>query len=432
MMFASWVAMAANMLLSFVDMFFLSRLNNVDILAAMGFSSAISLFSASIGIGFSVSTSVLVSQKLAISGKEQASQLFSAIAIMGFILSSILMLVLISTLPLLLPLIGAKSQALNFATDYLTLVLIASPLAVMSMIFASGLRAAAMAKASMWVSLIATIINIVLDPLFIEVFGWGIKGAAWATIIARSIGFIIGMWYFTVQLQWLKPVSWQFLRQELPNVQRITLPVLITNIVTPIGGLIVVFIVSSYGNEAMAGMAVVGSLTPILFSVYFSLTGAAGPMVGQNIGANQPQRIAAIYKIGLITLLTYTALIWSLALLTYPYLTQIFNLNGLSADLLKFFCTVQIPLSAGLGIIALSNGIFNNLNRPRWSMWLNVSRATVATWFFCIAGNAIFGLYGAIMASSLSFILYAIVAVYLANKIFRQHYPKHHLLRKSP
>lgn len=423
--------MAANMLLSLVDMFFLSRLNDVDILAAIGFSSAISLFSASIGIGFSVSTSILVSQKLTREGKSQASQLFSAIVAMGLILACLLMLVLITALPSVLPWLGAKDMVLHHATDYLTLILLASPLAVMTMIFSAGLRAAAMAKASMWISLIATVINILLDPLFIEVFGWGIKGAAWATIIARVIAFIVGIWYFTAHLKWLKPVSWAFLKLEMPVVRRITLPVLITNLVTPIGGLIVVSMVANYGSEAMAGLAVVGSITPILFSVYFSLTGAAGPMIGQNIGAEKPQRVAAIYQTGLIIIMVYTLIIWLLALLLQPLLSQLFQLQGLSHDLLSFYCTIQIPLSAGLGFIALSNGIFNNLNRARWSMWFNISRATAATFIFCFIGNWLFGLYGAVIASSLTFALYGIVAVYFANRLFKQHYPQHHLLLKK-
>ena len=423
--------MAANMLLSLVDMFFLSRLNDIDVLAAIGFSSSISLFAASIGIGFSVSTSILVSQKLARDGKEQASLLFSAILAIGFLLSTALVIVLISSLPFALNFLGAKDMVYTHATDYLTLVLLASPLGVITMIFSAGLRAAAMAKASMWVSLIATLVNLVLDPIFIEVLGWGIKGAAWATIIARVTAFIVGIWYFAYKLQWIKAVNWRFIKQEFPAIQRITLPVLITNLVTPVGGLIVVAAVAGYGSEAMAGMAVVGSITPILFSVYFSVTGAAGPMVGQNIGANKPQRIATIYRTGMLIIIGYTAIIWLLSLLAQPLLIELFQLEGIAADLLRFYCTVQIPLSAGLGLIALSNGIFNNLNTPRWSMWLNISRATAATWIFCTLGNQLFGLYGAVIASSLSFICYGFIAVTLASHLFKLSYPEHRLLRNS-
>ena len=431
MLFASWVAMTANMLLSLVDMFFLSRLEDIDVLAAIGFSSSISMFAASIGIGFSVSTSVLVSQKLTRNGKLEASQLFSAIVLMGSSLSAILVIFLLAILPLALDYLGASGQVYIHATDYLTLILISSPLAVLSMIFAAGLRAAAMAKASMWVSLIATVVNIILDPIFIEVLGWGIKGAAWASVIARLTAFLAGIWYLACHLKWIKPVSWHYIKNEFPKVQRITLPVLMTNLVTPIGGLIVVAVIADYGNEAMAGLAVVGSITPILFSVYFSLSGAAGPMVGQNIGANKPQRIAAIYQTGLATIIGYTLLIWFISLLALPLLIQLFHLKGLPADLLTFYCKAQIPLSAGLGLIALSNGIFNNLKKPRWSMWLNISRATIATWAFCTLGNWLFGLYGAVIASSLTFTCFGLLAVYLATRLFHTHYPEYRLLLKN-
>lgn len=428
MMFASWLAMASNMLLSLVDMFFLSRLNDIDVLAAIGFSSSISLFSASLGIGFSVATSILVSQKLTREGKKQASQLFSAILYLGLFTSAALMLLLLLTMPYALQYLGAENDVFSYAKSYLTLVLSSSPLAVVTMIFAAGLRAGALVKASMWISLLSNIVNIILDPIFIEFLGWGIEGAAWATVIARVVSVLIGLYFFTIKLQWLKPISIPFIQQEWSGIKKLALPALLSNLFNPIGGLIIVAAVSDFGTEAMAGMAVVSSLTPILFSVFFSLSGAAGPMVGQNIGAKKPDRIRKIYQTSLCTILIYTLFIWGLANLFLPILINLFQLNGLALELLAFYCHIQIPLSAGLGIIALSNGIFNNLGKPRWSLWLSASRATVITFSLCYIGSQWFGVYGAVLAPSISFTLYGLIAAYLANHLFKKTYPEYRLL----
>lgn len=428
MTFASWVAMVAGMLLSLVDTYFLSRLNDVHVLSAMGFASSIGLFMSAIGIGLSVATSVLVSQKLTRSGEHAAHQLFTSIVLMGLLIGLLVMSVLLLGLPFILSILGAKGASFDNATSYLQLTLLVSPLGVLAMIFASGLRAAAMAKASMWISLIATIVNIILCPIFIEWFEWGIEGAAWATIVARYISFGIGIWYFGYRLRWFKSIDLIFVKQEFSGVRRITMPVLISNWFMPLGSMIVVWIVAAYGDEAMAGMAIVGSLGPVLFSVFFSITGAAGPMVGQNVGANQPARVGQIYRSGLCLIACYTLIVWVFGMLSYDAIADMYDVDGIAAGMIMIYCLVQIPLSMGIGAIALSNGIFNNLGKPNWSMRLSLARATMGTLLLCYVGSELFGLYGALIGSSLTFFVFGLFAVVFANRLFSRTYPNNWLV----
>ena len=424
MMFASWVALASNMLLSLADMYFLSRLGDVDVLAAVGFSGSIVMFPNAVGIGFSIAISVLVSQALSRSGRDKASSLFSSILVIAFALALLVVAIFLFLLPYLLSILGAQGRVHALAMDYLSLTLLSAPLSVLLMAFASGLRSVSMAKMSMWVSLVSSVVNIILDPILIEVMGFGIVGAAWATIIARVVAVAIGLWVLIAQLGFVQKVDLSGLWQTFLQAKGIAAPAVISNLFTPIGGLIVVSVVSSYGSEAMAGLAVVGSLTPILLSVFFSLTGAAGPMVGQNMGANMPDRIASIFRQGVIILASYTLLIWCLFMLAYPVIIEAYSLTGLAVELLWLYCFVQVPLSVGLGFLALSNGIYNNLGKPRWSMWLNASRSSVATFILCHLGAYFFGVYGAVMASTISFVLYGVSAVFLARYLFKSKYPE--------
>ena len=428
MMFASWLALVSNMLLSLADMYFLSRLNDINVLAAVGFSGSLTMFPISIGIGFSIAISVLVSQALSREGKAQASEIFSSVLYIAGALSIVITSLLMINLPWLLIFLGAQGEVYTLATSYLLITLSSSPLAVLLMAFASGLRSLALAKASMLISLVATLVNIILDPIFIEVLGFGIQGAAWATVIARILAFSVGFWFLRYRLKFIAGVSLERLKKVHASSRTIAWPALISNLVTPIGGLIIVSVVSDFGAEAMAGLAVVGSLSPVLFSVFFSLTGAAGPMVGQNVGVNQPERIAKIYQTGLKILFLYTLFVWILLSTLYPYLLRIFQLEGVAGQLLQLYCYVQVPLSVGLGCIALSNGIYNNLGFSHWSMWLNVIRATAVTYLFCHVGAYYFGVFGAVMASTLSFMVFGVVGIALASVVFRQKYPGFRLI----
>jgi len=427
MLFASWVAMASGMLLSVADMYFLSRLNDVDVLAAIGFAGSVGMIPSSLGIGFSVAISVLVSQKISREGEKAAASLFSAIIFIAFLLSSAASVLIVIFLPDILSLLGAKGRVLDLAIRYLSLTLMSAPFGVLIMALAAGLRARALAKASMWVSLIATLVNLVLDPILIEVLAYGIEGAAWATIIARLCSVLLGLHFIVFRLNFIRLIGKRHIIDGFHQSKRIALPTLISNLCTPVGGMIVVSVVSGFGTQAMAGMAVVGSLSAILFSVYFSLTGAAGPMVGQNIGAGKPERVAAIYQAGLKILSLYTILVWVFLAFLYPYLVDFYQLTDVAANLLKLYCYLQIPLSLGLGLIALSNGIMNNLMKAKWPMWLNIIRSTIVTYLLCHAGSALFGVYGAVMASTISFVLFGLLSIYLAQSLFRQRFAPLHL-----
>jgi Na+-driven multidrug efflux pump len=153
------------------------------------------------------------------------------------------------------------------------------------------------------------------------------------------------------------------------------------------------------------------------------MTGAAGPMMGQNIGANQPRRVAQIYRAGLYIVIAYTLLLWALLALFSDWLIGLYQAEGITADLLHIYCVIQLPMFAGLGVLALSNGIFNNLGKPLWSTLFNGSRATVATLVFCFIGDHYFGLYGVVIGSSLTFAVFGVFTLIAALSLFRQKYP---------
>lgn len=300
MMFASWVAMAATIAVSLVDMFFLSFLEQLDVLAAVGFAGSLMFIAGSLGIAFSVATGVLISQKLGREGKKEAGRWFTAILIVSQVAAGLMVLVLLPNMAWFLKLLGAEANVQPLSLSYLYIVFPTAPLSVIVMVASSALRAQALAKLSMLVAVIAAVVNIALDPLLIFTAGLGLEGAAWATAISRVAAVAVAWYFLSKRLQFIQAINWQSFKKMVPAINHIAMPTVLTNLFTPVGSLVVVKLVAGYGTEAMAGQALVSSFSPLLFSVYFSMTGAAGPMIGQNIGAKQPERVAQIFKAGLM------------------------------------------------------------------------------------------------------------------------------------
>lgn len=423
MMLAVWVGMITNIAVAFIDMIFLSYLEDLNILAAMGFASSILFITGSLGVGFSVATGVLVSQALTRESDDSAGRWLSAIMVLALIVSTVLCIALWPFLSSLLNVLGAETAVVPLAMDYLHIVLLSTPAAVLSMVLAASLRSIAAAKASMIAALVVALVNLALDPLFIFVFEWGLNGAAWATVIARIAGLAVALWIVAVQKNLLRAIGPAEWLEKLPSINKIAMPALFTNLFTPIGALIVVYQLAQFGSEAVAGQALIGSISPILFAVFFSLTGAAGPVIGQNIGANQPERVAQVLKLGTTIIVVYSLAMWGLFALSYPAIVNMYQVDGIAAELIRSFCYYQVPLMGGLGILALSNAVFNNLGKAIYSTIFNGSRATVGTLLFCVIGGQYYGAVGVSVGASFTLAVFGLAAGFAALLLYKKHYP---------
>lgn len=422
MMLAVWVGMITNIAVAFIDMIFLSYLNDLNVLAAMGFATSILFITGSMGVGFSVATGVLVSQALTREGDDSAGRWLTAILGLALLLSSLLSIALWPTLGELLGLLGASTQVTPLAIDYLHIVLLSTPVAVLSMVLAASLRSTAAAKASMIASLVVAGVNLALDPIFIFTLDWGLNGAAWATVAARVIGLLTALWIVGIQKQLLRKISPGEWLAKLPEINKIAMPALLTNLFTPIGGLIVIHQLAQFGDEAVAGQALVGSISPLLFAVFFSLTGAAGPIIGQNVGANQPARVMQVLKLGASVITVYTLLMWGIFALICQAIINLYQVDGLAAELIRAFCYYQVPMMGGLGILALSNAVFNNLSKPLYSTLFNGSRATAGILLFCMIGSYYHGAIGVAIGSSLTLAIFGLGAGFTALRLFNKRY----------
>lgn len=423
MMLAVWVGMITNIAVAFIDIIFLSQLEDLNVLAAMGFATSILFITGSVGVGFSIATGVLVSQALTRENDESAGRWLSAIMVLAFILSTVLCFILWPFLNSLLNALGADTAVASLAMDYLHIVLLSTPAAVLSMVLAASLRSTAAAKASMIASLIVAFVNLALDPLFIFVFEWGLNGAAWATVAARIAGLAVALWIVAVQKNLLRAISPAELLEKLPSINKVAIPALLTNLFTPVGGLIVVYLLAQHGSEAVAGQALIGSISPMLFAVFFSLTGAAGPIIGQNIGANQPERVMQVLKLGTTIIIAYSLAMWVIFALSCQAIINLYQVDGLAAELIRSFCYYQVPLMAGLGILALSNGVFNNLGKAIYSTYFNGSRATIGTLLCCMIGGHYYGAVGVSVGASVTLAMFGLAAGFTALLLYRKHYP---------
>ena len=192
---------------------------------------------------------------------------------------------------------------------------------------------------------------------------------------------------------------------------------MLTDVATPIGNGIATRAVAPFGDAAVAGWAVAGRLTPLAFCVLFAVSGAIGPIIGQNAGAGRYERVRET----LVRAMQFVALAvlapWALLLLVRPLIVDQFGLSGEGARLVVWFALAVAPLSIFNGALFVSNAAFNNLHRPLWATWLNWARHTLGVAPFVWAGAVLGGAPGVLVGQALGGLLFGLVGLWLSMRL---------------
>ena len=400
-----------------VNIFFLSRYGDEAVVAAIGYASSILFFSTSIGIGLSIAATALVAPAIGAGLRARARRLSAHAHVLTFLASGILSIVLWFGIDELLTLLGARGRAHTLAGNYLMILLPTLPMLALGMTSSAVLRSVGDARRAMHVTLIGAVVNTALDALLIVHLGWGILGAAIASAFARVAVMGIGLYGVVAVHKLMGRPKLATLGLDAPGFAAIALPAVLTNVATPAGNAYVTASVAAFGDGAVAGWAIIGRVIPVAFGAIYALSGSVGPILGQNYGARQPDRMRAVYTCSLWVMVAFTAVAWVILAVFAGSLANIFHATGDARQLIVSFCRWMSPLFVFLGALFIANAVFNTLGRAHYSATLNWGRATVGTIPFVMAGATISGAQGAVAGNMIGGILFGVAAVVIGYQL---------------
>ena len=170
----------------------------------------------------------------------------------------------------------------------------------------------------------------------------------------------------------------------------------------------------------IASYSVIGRIVPVAFCLLFSLSGAIGPIVGQNFGAGDMERVRSTINCAIAFAVGYTLLIWPVLYILVPIVGAQFGLGEEGVYLLEVFAIVVVPLFLFNGILYISNAAFNNLDRANWSTWLNWGRNTIGILPFVYFGAIYAGAAGVVAAPALGGVIFGILGYILALRLIKR------------
>ena len=410
MTFTGAIGLMSLFLVDFADLYFLALLDETEITSAIGFVGMIAFSSLSVSIGIAIAAAALVARKLGSGDRVNAMHYATNTLVLGVAGPLLVAIIVFLFSPDFLYLLGARGTTLEYGVLYLRIVSIGFPLLGASVCCSFILRAIGDPKRAMYVTLIAAFGNAVLDPLFIFGLDMSIQGAALATICANLASFLVGFYGVRKFHGFFARFNFARFWKDVPAIWNIAFPATVTQLATPFAIGYLTWVSAPFGDEVVAGTAIINRLIPVAFGMVFSLSGAVGPIVGQNFGARNLARVRETLNKAIIFSCAYTLIVAGILWLLREQVPHWFLARGDAARLVVLFCT-WLSLSwmfAGAQFVAQAG--FNNLGKPHWSMFFNWGKATLGTIPFVFVGVQLWGFQGIMIGYSLGTVVFGAIA----------------------
>lgn len=381
------LGLLAIFLVDVINLFYISLLGQQELAAAIGYAATIMFFTVSVSIGFSIAATAITAKAIGSGDEAQSRSIAGASLLFMLIMSVALVAIVFPILPYALTLLGAEGETHRLALEFMQIAILSYPLLALGMCLAGLLRAHGDAKRAMYVTLSGGGAALILDPIFIFGLDLGLHGAAVATGFVRIVLAIVGWHGAVIVHKIIGRPTFAGAAAAIRPFLVIAIPAVLTQIATPVGNAYVTAAISEFGDDAVAGWAIVGRLMPLAFAAVFSLSGAVGPILSQNLGAKHFDRVRGTMWDSLVFTLVYSVVMWILLAISWQQISIVFSATNDAELLIRFFCLFVAGSFIFNGALFVANAAFNNLGYPFYSTVFNWGRATLGVVPFVWVGK---------------------------------------------
>ncbi len=318
-------------------------------LAAVGVSAPVLNVFIYVITGLVSGYTVLISQYYGAKEYNKVKKLTSTFFIFVILFSCLLSAVGFAFKDKILILLNTPTEILQPAIDYLKIIFLGVPFVVIYNLYSSLLRGIGDSKTPLYSIILSSAINIVLDLVFINTFGWGIKGAAYATIIAQVISSIY-LYVHVYKYYSMFKVSFktESLDQELfYESLKLSIPRVIQSAIGSVGGLLLQNIMNSFGFDVVTAITTAYKIDTLTILPLINISIAISIFVGQNVGADNMERAKEGLKKGIIIILIVSVAVTSIVVFAGFYLIKFFGVSDNVAQIGQNFfyiCGVFYPI----------------------------------------------------------------------------------------
>ena len=400
---------------AFADMWFIGRVGDRE-LAALSFAFPILMIVTSVAIGLGAGTSSVVARAIGAHNHRRARRLATDSLILSFGITAIISAIGYLTIEPLFKLLGAPEDMIPLISGYMTILYSGVPFVVVGMVGMSSMRATGDTRLPSMLMVIASVANVILDPILIFGIGpipaMGLKGAALAALLARAAIFGGTLYFMRTRLDMLtfnKPDPGE-LKSSWADVLHVGIPAAGTNAIIPIATGVITAMLARYGPETVAGFGVASRVESLTLVMFYALSAVIGPFVGQNIAAGRADRIFEALRLCTIFCLGTGIVIALLLAFSGQWLPTLFSDNPQVTDVSSLFLIIA-PISYGAyGMVMVMNASFNGMGKPMPAVHISVTRMALIYIPLAIVAERFFGITGIFVAYAIANIVTGVIA----------------------
>lgn len=361
-----------------VDSFVVGRFVSTNALAAVGVSFPVIFLLVALIMGITMGSSVLISQFFGARDRERLASTISTSYLFLFGAGIFMSVIGFFSVPFILNILAVPPEIYSEARSYMSIILGGMLITFGYNGVSAMLRGIGDSKTPLYLLIAASLMNVVLDLVFVIVFHWGVAGAAWATLISQAFSFITAMVIFNrteshMKVE-LKKLSWN--KEIFGNMIKIGLPTGIQQTLVSLGMMMLTRIVNEFGPATMAAYTAAARIDSFASMPAMNLSQALMTFTGQNMGAGKTERVKKGHRAAIIMNIVISLSITLLVTLAGHWLIGIFTTDSVVIDI-----GARYLLIVGFFYIIFGNMFINNgVMRGAGDVFIPMISSLLALW----------------------------------------------------
>ena len=407
------IAMTASSLYNMVDSIFIGHGVGTMAISGLALTFPLMNLAAAFGSLVGVGAATLISVKLGQKDYDTAQRVLGNVFVLNILLGVAFTVIVMAFLDPILYFFGGSDETVGYARDYMYIILLGNPITHLYLGLNAVLRSSGHPQKAMYATIATVIINTILDPVFIYGFGWGIRGAAIATIVAQIISLMWQLWIFSSKEELL-----HFHRGIFRLKRKIVFDSLAIGMSPFLMNMAACFIVilinqglKKYGGDlAICAFGIVNRLVFIIVMIVMGLNQGMQPIAGYNFGAKQYERVTKTLKLTIIYATGVTTFGFIIGMLFSDTVVGIFTSDAELIELSAKGLRIVVMFFPIIGFQMVTANFFQSIGMASKAIFLSLTRQMVVLLPCLLILPRFFGAAGVWYSMPISDLLASLIA----------------------
>lgn len=417
------IAMTAASLYNMVDSIFIGHGVGTMAISGLALTFPLMNLAAAFGSLVGVGASTLISVKLGQKDYDTAQRVLGNVFVLNILLGVVFTVVVMIFLDPILYFFGGSEQTIGYARDYMQIILLGNVITHLYLGLNAVLRSSGHPQKAMYATIATVVINTILDPVFIYGFGWGIRGAAIATIVAQLLSLIWLFKLFTNREELL-----HFHRGIFRLKRKIVFDSLAIGLSPFLMNLAACFIVilinqglkKHGGDLAIGAFGIVNRLVFIIVMIVMGLNQGMQPIAGYNFGAQQYGRVNKVLKLTILYATIVTTFGFLVGVLVPDLVVSVFTSDAELVELSAKGLRIVVMFFPIIGFQMVTSNFFQSIGMAGKAIFLSLTRQMLILLPCLLILPHFFGVAGVWYSMPISDILASLIALVMLVMQFRK------------